>query len=60
VYNSTLRIFNMERYVGWGYNYTEPFYAIIPTLFTCFLPICYISYIFSFMSFLLAAGACLS
>jgi len=28
-------------YVGWAGLYTELFYAIIPTLFPCFLLICY-------------------
>ena len=39
-HNSTLHIFDVGRYVGWGL-YTELFYAIIPTLFLCFLLICY-------------------
>jgi len=40
VHNSTLHIFPHQRYVGWS-CVAELFYAIIPTLFLCFLLICY-------------------
>ena len=52
VHNSTLHMFNVERICKVGLH-TELFYAIIPTLFPCFLLIYYPYVSLHFQYFLL-------